>query len=61
MKKGVRQGERGEARRPDGDPMAPYLFLIAAEGLSTAFKEAKLKGVFHGTKLPNGGPEISYL
>ncbi|KAJ9557471.1 hypothetical protein OSB04_012085 [Centaurea solstitialis] len=51
MKKGVRQG----------DLMAPFLFLIAAEGLSIALKEAKLKGAFHGLKLPNGGPEVSHL
>ncbi|KAJ9539315.1 hypothetical protein OSB04_032048 [Centaurea solstitialis] len=51
MKRGVRQG----------DPMAPFLFLIAAEGLSIALKEARQVGVFHGIKLPNGGPEVSHL
>lgn len=51
MKKGVRQG----------DPLAPFLFLIDVEGLNIAMQEAKRKGVFHGLKLPNQGPTISNL
>ncbi|KAJ9566035.1 hypothetical protein OSB04_002001 [Centaurea solstitialis] len=50
-KKGVRQG----------DPLAPFLFIIAAEGLNVAMQEAKEKGVFHGVKLPNNGPILSNL
>ncbi|KAJ9567733.1 hypothetical protein OSB04_003699 [Centaurea solstitialis] len=50
-KKGVREG----------DPFAPFLFIIAAEGLNIAMHEAKEKGVFHGTKLPNNGSILSNL
>ena len=41
--------------------MAPFLFIIAVEGLNSIMKEAVEKGVFHGCKLPNGGPTISHL
>ncbi|KAJ9537003.1 hypothetical protein OSB04_029736 [Centaurea solstitialis] len=44
-----------------GDPLAPFLFIIAAKALNIAMKEAGAKGVFHGVKLPKKGPTISHL
>ncbi|KAJ9565965.1 LOW QUALITY PROTEIN: hypothetical protein OSB04_001931 [Centaurea solstitialis] len=51
MGRGVRQG----------DPLAPFLFIIAAEALNIAMKEACERGVFKGINLPNSGPIISHL
>ncbi|KAJ9535890.1 LOW QUALITY PROTEIN: hypothetical protein OSB04_un000946 [Centaurea solstitialis] len=44
-----------------GDPLAPFLFILAAEGLHVAMLEALEKGVFKGVQLPNGGPTVSHL
>lgn len=51
MEKGVRQG----------DPIAPFLFILAAEGLKIAMDEALDKGLFRGVSLPNNGPTLSIL
>nr|KAJ0214448.1 hypothetical protein LSAT_V11C400195850 [Lactuca sativa] len=51
MERGVRQG----------DPLSPFLFNIAAEGLHITMKEAEEKGIFKGLQLPNHGPIISHL
>ncbi|KAJ9562069.1 hypothetical protein OSB04_007229 [Centaurea solstitialis] len=51
MFRGIRQG----------DPLAPFLFLIAAEGLNVALLEAIDGNVFQGINLPHGGPIISHL
>lgn len=51
MFRGVRQG----------DPLAPFLFIIGMEALNVALKEAIHAGIFEGIQLPNGGPMISNL
>ncbi|XP_024986470.1 uncharacterized protein LOC112521707 [Cynara cardunculus var. scolymus] len=51
LRRGVRQG----------DPLAPLLFILAAETLNIIMSEASRKGIFSGIKLPNSGPELSIL
>ncbi|KAJ9546920.1 hypothetical protein OSB04_019463 [Centaurea solstitialis] len=51
MCKGVRQG----------DPLAPFLFILAAEGLNVAFLEAQRKKIFKGIQLDNERNEVSIL
>lgn len=41
LKRGVRQG----------DPLSPFLFLIAMEGMHIVMEEAKTKGLLEGVKL----------
>ncbi|GJT70370.1 cysteine-rich receptor-like protein kinase [Tanacetum coccineum] len=41
MERGVRQG----------DPLSPFLFLVAAEGLNVTLNEAVSKGIFKGVKI----------
>ena len=48
MKRGVRQG----------DPLAPFLFLLVAEGLNALVLAAKDKGLFEGVKV--GKEEIRF-
>lgn len=43
------------------DPLSPFLFIIAMEGLSVAMRAACETGVFQGLQLPHGGPLISHL
>ncbi|KAJ9550970.1 LOW QUALITY PROTEIN: hypothetical protein OSB04_015015 [Centaurea solstitialis] len=47
--KGVRQG----------DPLAPFLFILAAEGLTVAMKEAQRSNLFKGIRIGNSIDELS--
>lgn len=51
MHKGVRQG----------DPLSPFLFIIAVEGLNWLFKRALNQGSFNGVKMGNEGLTLSHL
>jgi hypothetical protein len=50
-KRGVRQG----------DPISPYLFLLAAEGLSCLLKHHSLSSGLHGLMVAPSAPAVSYL
>ncbi|GKV50356.1 hypothetical protein SLEP1_g57064 [Rubroshorea leprosula] len=51
MEKGLRQG----------DPIAPFLFLIVAEGLNVLIESAVNKELFQGIPIGSGGLNISHL
>ncbi|KAJ9542693.1 hypothetical protein OSB04_029199 [Centaurea solstitialis] len=49
FEKGVRQG----------DPLAPFLFILAAEGLSVIMREAQRANLFKGVRFENSNEELS--
>jgi hypothetical protein len=44
-----------------GDPLAPFLFLLVAEGFGGAMKRAGDLGMFKGFNIGGDGPLISHL
>jgi hypothetical protein len=44
-----------------GDPLAPFLFLLVAEGFGGAMRRAELLGLFKGFNIRSGGPTISHI
>ncbi|GJV91519.1 putative RNA-directed DNA polymerase, partial [Tanacetum coccineum] len=51
MERGVRQG----------DPLSPFLYLVAAEGLNVTLKDAVRNGLFKGVKIGRSDIPISHL
>lgn len=44
-----------------GDPLSPYLFLLAAQGLSSMLKGAELRGEIEGLRVCREAPMVSHL
>jgi hypothetical protein len=44
-----------------GDPLSPYLFILATEGLSALIKQSIGRGDLHGIKICRGAPMVSHL
>jgi hypothetical protein len=44
-----------------GDPLAPFLFLLVVEGLSGLVRSAESRGLYQGFKVGNSGLSISHL
>ncbi|GKC99720.1 reverse transcriptase domain, reverse transcriptase zinc-binding domain protein [Tanacetum coccineum] len=51
MERGVRQG----------DPLSPFLLILAAEGLNAIVSEAVEKGIFRGVKIGSNREVVSHL
>ncbi|GJW73959.1 RNA-directed DNA polymerase, eukaryota, reverse transcriptase zinc-binding domain protein [Tanacetum coccineum] len=43
-----------------GDPLSPFLFILAAKGLNTIVSEAMANGVFRGVKVDVSGLRVNY-
>lgn len=59
-------GHVGEKFQPSrgirqGDPISPYLFILAVEGLSMLLHSVVHNGRLSGVKLSNSGPTISHF
>ena len=59
-------GARTEFFKPSrgirqGDPLAPYLFLLAAEGLSCLLQHRQISGKLEGLVVANSAPPINHL
>ncbi|GJR63360.1 retrovirus-related pol polyprotein from transposon TNT 1-94 [Tanacetum coccineum] len=44
-----------------GDPLSPFLFIIAVKALHVTFQEAKTKGIFDGVKIGSNKVDVSHL
>ncbi|XP_022024154.1 uncharacterized protein LOC110924459 [Helianthus annuus] len=44
-----------------GDPLSPFLFIIAMEALHVMMENAKENNIFHGIKLPRNGPYLTRM
>ncbi|XP_058725620.1 uncharacterized protein LOC131596902 [Vicia villosa] len=44
-----------------GDPLSPFLFLIAAEGLIILMSKAEERGLYTGSKFQKGADRFSHL
>ncbi|WJX92273.1 hypothetical protein P8452_73938 [Trifolium repens] len=44
-----------------GDPLSPYLFILATEGLTALIKQSIGRGDLHGIKICRGAPMVSHL
>ncbi|KAJ0828828.1 putative RNA-directed DNA polymerase [Helianthus annuus] len=44
-----------------GDPLSPFLFILAMQALDVIMTRANERNIFQGIKLPNEGPCISHL
>lgn len=44
-----------------GDPISPYLFIIATEGLSALTRSKENRGLIHGCKITPQAPRVSHL
>ena len=59
-------GEKLESFHPSrglrqGDPISPYLFLIAEEGLSCLLKSSSQSSLLAGIKVAPTAPAVNYL
>lgn len=44
-----------------GDPLSPFLFILAAEGLSTLIKNKERAGLYNGCKISSVASSITHL
>lgn len=44
-----------------GDPLSPYLFILALEGLSAMIRAQEQRGAIHGVMVAKGAPTITHL